>query len=184
MADTKTKANAAGNALVRELPVKMSDDEHRNAAIALGRANTELVALETKKRSVMGGFNKQIADQKVKLAELSEQVTSGHKMAEVEVGEYANYTLGKIELKRADTLETVESRPMTAADRQQRLPLPIAGNPDDAPPADIKVSEAQAAIHEMQRKADKSEPKGNGKAHAEKKPTKKPRPTVVSKSIN
>lgn len=105
----------------RKLPVKLSDDELRARSDDLAKAEIDRVNLETRKSADSSNYNRQIKESKLKIAELSQAISSRQEHRDVEIEERRNDETYMIELWRLDTQEKIEQRAMTTQERQINL---------------------------------------------------------------
>lgn len=105
----------------RSLPVRMTDVELGRKGQELADAEIRLARLEEKKRESAADFRHAVAKVKEEIAELASVVESGEERREVEVYEQADEISEMVILRREDTGEEVERRPMTMEDRQATI---------------------------------------------------------------
>ena len=113
--------------ITRELPVMLSDTQIALKADELARAVNERTRLERDLKDYAAGERKKIKDQKAKAKELAEQIESEQETAEVDCEEEHIFQQNKVVVRRLDTREIVEERPMSAEERQETLPLGVNG---------------------------------------------------------
>jgi chromosome segregation ATPase len=138
---TATKPKPAPKSFFKTLPVKLRYDELDLRKKEETRKLAELKAARAAHKSQEESVKARLKSEKAHLEELEQQLNdlnetlvSGVEKREVECVEVRNETDRTIETKRVDTDEVVESRPMTASERQGQL-FPIDGGKSDAQPA-------------------------------------------------
>jgi len=107
--------------MTRNLPVRLSDEELRSRSDDLAKAEIDRVQLETKKSAESSNYNKQIKESKIKIADLSQAISSRQEYRDVEIEERRNEDTFMVEVWRLDTNEKISERAMTSAERQIQL---------------------------------------------------------------
>jgi hypothetical protein len=107
--------------LTRNLPVRLSDDELRARSDDLAKAEIDRVQLETKKSAESSNYNKQIKESKIKIAELSQAISSRQEYRDVEIEDRRNEETYMIETWRLDNNEKISERAMNSQERQIQL---------------------------------------------------------------
>jgi hypothetical protein len=108
--------------LFRDLPVKLTDAEWAFYANALAVEQARRAQAEADKAESMSAFKATIDKHKAKEAELGEKVRSREETRAVECFERFDYKRFVVDLHRDDTGELVETRQMSASERQTKLP--------------------------------------------------------------
>ncbi len=109
--------------LMRELRVKLTDAERLAKAEQSARVGFELAEIEDKKALMGRQLAEQIKALKAERSRLDYDVQSGTEERPVACYERPRFKDLCIDLVRTDTGEQVQTRPMTAAERQTKLEL-------------------------------------------------------------
>lgn len=117
--------------VTRTLPVKLSEHELAQAAKEMGRLRRERHVMGAQMKQVQAQWKDRIAGLDARIADLAQQADEGVEDREVPCEEIFDYRLGEVRVQRLDTHETLEVRPMTAAERQPELFTGSASIPDD-----------------------------------------------------
>ena len=107
--------------LTRNLPVRLTDFELRDRAKELGEKLSEKTRLEAEKKFPADHFKSAIEKAEARIADLGVVVTEGVEYRAIPVTTNKNFDRSLVETIRTDTAEVVDSRPMTADERQQGL---------------------------------------------------------------
>lgn len=105
----------------RTLPVKLTEDERLARAKDAAAKVAEYAAIESQKKALTSELTAKMKELRSETQILSRAVQSGIEHQPVEVVERRNEDRYTIELVRMDTMEVVESRAMTPAERQAEL---------------------------------------------------------------
>jgi len=105
------------------LPCKLDAEGIAAAAGKLAKANQAMESLEAEKKATMSGFTARKNALLSEVHTLSQQVTDGVVMQNVECELQLNYTTMRATLIRLDTQEVVEERAMTDEEKQMDLPF-------------------------------------------------------------
>jgi hypothetical protein len=97
--------------------------EQQENAQALARVWPEIARLEDEKKSVVSQFKSQIEALQADANRFSGYVRDGFHFTQVSIVTRRDYRRGVFEQIRTDTGEVYNSRTLTAAERQQALPL-------------------------------------------------------------
>ena len=103
------------------LPCPITEVERAEYANKLAECIQDLRALEDERKQVMKSFASRKQDLETDTATLSRTVRSGEVMKSVECELVLNYTRLTATLKRTDTGEVVNERPMTQQERQMDM---------------------------------------------------------------
>lgn len=113
--------------LFRDLKVRLTDAEWTAIAAGMGAEMASLRETESEKQEVMTKFKERIQVHTNKLQDLGGKVTSHEETRAVECEERGDVKRFVMELYRLDTGEMVETRPMTATERQEALQVALPG---------------------------------------------------------
>lgn len=112
--------------MTRTLPCRLTIEEWNAAAEALAESGYELAALDVEKKLAMASFKERAEKIEATQRELAAKVKTRSVPRPVEVFERSLPTRLVVEIYRADTGELVDTRPMTATERDDvvnpRLP--------------------------------------------------------------
>lgn len=114
----------------RELPCQLSDDQIIERANAMADLDAEISKLKDRRKSV----NQKIREKDDERLKLSDEVEKGTELRMVTCRVDEDFAHNVVRIVRNDTGETVEERPMTAADRQESMGLVMGeryGDDDD-----------------------------------------------------
>ncbi len=116
--------------LIRRLPCRLSQDEWSASASALAQAWHDLAMLDVERKLATAALKQRLELLEAAAAELGGKVRTHEEMRDVEVFERPAPSRLCVEIYRADTGELVDTRPMTAAERDEvvnpRLPGVVA----------------------------------------------------------
>lgn len=102
----------------RNLPVKLKDDERATKSLEFARAYKELKEAENSLKSVTKSMEDEITSRSASVDRLSHVVDTGIEHREVECIERQDRERLIVEVIRCDTQEVVQTRAMTANERQ------------------------------------------------------------------
>lgn len=105
------------------LPVKLTEQEVAEKAKQLALLDQQKKALEEKKKAQASLIKGQVEIVEEEMAELFHAVSKEEERREVECNRMFDYDTGTASLYRSDTGELLESREMTAEERQGELDL-------------------------------------------------------------
>ena len=107
----------------------MTQQERLDRGFRMATIAAHLDALRDEKKSVMDSFREKEALLLADLRDVRDQVITGAEKREVDVTEEADLTTRTIVVRRADTLQIVDSRPMTESEvfSAQQPELPHVG---------------------------------------------------------
>lgn len=114
--------------LTKKLPVQLSNDEIRLKGQDLSRKLQELEDVDEARKEAMRDYKDRIDALKGESRRLAHIVTEGKEPREVPCETVRNDDNGTIELVRLDTVEVIDSRPMTPEERQRPLPFPMVAH--------------------------------------------------------
>jgi hypothetical protein len=113
--------------MTRKLPCALTVEEWNAAASQLAQTQLECVTVEARKKAAMADFKIEGEKLEATAAELGEKVRTRKETRDVEVFERKVGERLVVEIYRSDLGELVETRPMTAEERNEvvnpRLPL-------------------------------------------------------------
>lgn len=107
----------------RDLFCALTEAEVAARAAELARITTELSQMEDKKKAAMSSYKDKIDRAIVDARSLARKVSERREMRTVECRLNFDYRLGRAYLVRTDTSEVLEERPLTAEERQPKLPI-------------------------------------------------------------
>jgi hypothetical protein len=113
--------------ITRELPVKLNDTQLAIKRDELANAVTDRTQLENDLKNYAAGERKKIKDVKAKAKELAGQILAEVESVEIDCVEEHVFEQNKVIVRRLDTKEIVETRAMTADERQEPLPMDVNG---------------------------------------------------------
>lgn len=97
----------------RSLPVVLTEVEVHDRSQELARTVDEINDVEAEKKDVVKDFAKRLGEKRKRMNELANAITSGTEKRDIECSERVDERRHAIEIIRHDTLEVVETRPMT-----------------------------------------------------------------------
>lgn len=103
----------------RELLVPLEDKQLIKKGDQLVDAEMRMTALQDEKNAAVAGWNKDIKDVRTAIKTLVSELDSKKELRTVKCFDNADFKKNKIDTVRTDTGEVVETRAMTAEDRQQ-----------------------------------------------------------------
>lgn len=103
----------------RELLVPLEDKELIKKGDQLVNAEMSLTALQDEKNAAVAGWNKGIKEVRTEIKTLVSELDSKKQLRTVKCFDNPDYKQNKIDTVRTDTGDVVETRAMTAEDRQQ-----------------------------------------------------------------
>lgn len=131
----KTKALAKGEAVKlgageklgprykKKVPCSLDGDERAVKSDRIVEALGETKVEKGLMKEATSGHRKIINELVKEVENLREQLAAGTEMREVYVAERKNYREDLVEVYRLDTMEMVESRPLTKEERQDAFPI-------------------------------------------------------------
>jgi hypothetical protein len=114
--------------ITRELPVQLTESQIKVRSTELAHLGVEIDAKADAHRVASKGRAKELRDLRKRQSELSKAINDGKELAEIQCEERSIFAQNKIEVIRCDTKEVVETRAMTAADRQMDMNEPAEGS--------------------------------------------------------
>jgi hypothetical protein len=105
----------------RKLPVQLTDDELQQRSQALVGNIKQTDALKEEKKTATSEFKARIGACNDVTKRLTEIISSGKEERDVECEMTKDYKGGTVTVVRLDTGEVVETRPMTADERQESM---------------------------------------------------------------
>ena len=105
----------------RKLPVTLKREEVEMRARSLASTIKERQDLDEERAAAAANYKEQLKALDKHIGDLSEVVRTEQELRVVPCYEQRNDRLGTIEIIRDDTSQTIESRPMTAEERQTVL---------------------------------------------------------------
>lgn len=123
---TKTKAEketpkTLSRKVTKALPCKLSEEEVLKYGRDLGRAYADKSRVETELDGIKAEYKGRVKEQDALIEKLSARVHSGIETRDVACMEVKNWTEGTVEVRRLDTNEIVESRPMREDEKQMEI---------------------------------------------------------------
>jgi hypothetical protein len=117
----------------RQLPVKLTKNEVLTKGKLAAKADIALGELEDQKAEVTKDYAERIKLKRKELDQLAREIDTGTEVRPVKCTPVARWRDYMMDIVRDDTRETVESRPMTHAERQMALDLEEMGDrePDE-----------------------------------------------------
>ena len=106
---------------VRELPVELTDEEIMGKAKELAKLQQDKQAQEEQAKSAAATFKDRIASAVARISILSRDISNGYEYRDVDCQWRYDWKAGKKELTRLDTMSTVRTEEITAAERQGHL---------------------------------------------------------------
>lgn len=125
----KTKADAAdlGKPFKKEVLCGISEDVKKTKLERIASALGEKKDVKAEMKLATSEYRTRINELDKEMETLREQVSEGKELRSVSVAEHKDYRRNVVEIVRADTREIVETREMTADERQQTFPEPPRG---------------------------------------------------------
>jgi hypothetical protein len=108
----------------RNLPVKLTQTELRERGDSLAAVIQDLNAEENKQVDVKAQMKARLAELDARKTQLAISISRREEYRDVAVDVLHDFGRKIVESVRQDTGETITSRPMTEAERQQPLPIP------------------------------------------------------------
>lgn len=115
----------------KTLTMEISEERYHALTDERTDAILEKVDVETEKKSAMKAFNEQIETLENRIVKIARALKSHKEETTVRCTWFYDYTNNIAELVRGDTHETIERRPLTSAEKQQKLALDEDRHPDD-----------------------------------------------------
>jgi len=109
-------------AVVRQLPTALNEHEMAGLAREIGRLNRERQQMESQAKIAGDQWKDRIRGIEARVADLATKADEGTELRDIECVEVFDYRLGEVRVQRCDTGEPLETRPMTATERQPALP--------------------------------------------------------------
>ena len=109
--------------ITKPLPVKLADEEVLKYGRDAARAVADKARIEDEFSSVKAEYKAKISEQDSIVGKLSPRIHSGIETREVECEEMKNWTAGTVLIKRIDSGETIEKRPMREDEKQMEVSL-------------------------------------------------------------
>ncbi len=164
----------------RQLPVKLTDEERMTRATTAAEKQREIGQIETQKKEVSSELGRKLKDLRKEIETIQRAVLTGSEHQKVQVEERRNEERRTIETVRLDTVEVIDTRPMTFEERQGKLALE-AEKKTARKPASSDAKKTPSKKKAGAKAAKKSPPKkaaakrfGTKKKAAAKKPTTSP----------
>lgn len=107
--------------VTKALPCTLNDDEILKYGRDIARAHAERERIATEAKSVAKDYSSKVAEQDAIIGKLSPRVHSGIETRDVECEETKNWSKGTVIVRRNDTGETVEARPMREEEKQVEI---------------------------------------------------------------
>jgi hypothetical protein len=104
--------------VTKPLPVKLTDTETLQYGRDAARAMADKERIGAEFDGVKADYKGKIAEQEAIIGKLSPRIHSGIETRDVECLETKNWTQATVEVRRTDTNEIVESRPMREDEKQ------------------------------------------------------------------
>lgn len=117
-----------------EILVRLTQDEVAERTSELLRALADREELEVQRSAIAKEYKERIGAISERIGELAEIIRATQEPRDIAVEERPLYAQGIVELYRLDTGERVDSRPVTAEERQVPLPRVVAVAPAATPP--------------------------------------------------
>lgn len=143
----------------RELMCKLTEGEIIARGDEMAKAELEIDRLKETRR----GVNGQIADLSTRRNKLATIIEEGEEARAVDCTWIEDFAKNVVRLVRQDTGAEVDTRPMTADDRQESLGLEAV---DDVTGEVVQVADSDAPPQPAPRPKSKKHSKKNGKAKA------------------
>lgn len=120
----KTKANPEdlGKPFKKEVLCGISEDSKRQKLGRIAEALGEKKEVKAEMKLATSTHRAQINDLDKEMEVLREQVATAKELRSVSVAEHKDYRKNVVEIVRVDTREVVETREMTADERQEMFP--------------------------------------------------------------
>jgi hypothetical protein len=99
----------------------LTNDEKMKLSEEMSHALDEKQTLENELSSLSKEFKAKIAEKEALIYKTASIFRQGYEYREVDIEIDRDYRLGKVTKTRMDTFEVFEERPMTGAERQQKL---------------------------------------------------------------
>jgi hypothetical protein len=106
-----------------KLPVRLTDSEVLNVSRNSAEMYRDLWQAEEAKKAAMLQFKDQIESLKTQIADAQSIVRSGIEWRGIYCQQVMHRDLGEVTITRLDTMQIVETRPMTAKERQTAMDL-------------------------------------------------------------
>lgn len=107
----------------RELRVTLTAEERAEHEKSCATLIRDLDVLEAKKREAVSEWNAKIKTLKKRMAKASEAAVEGFEVRDVECEDRPDFDSKVVRTVRTDTGDVVETRSMTADERQDKLPF-------------------------------------------------------------
>jgi len=113
--------------MLRELKVQLTTDELLRKGSEIAEIQRKKELLEDEKKSTAASYKTQIDELEGKQSEIATVLRDRGEFRKIVCRELKDFDKGVIRVIRSDTDEEIEVHPMTAADRQAKLPLDPPG---------------------------------------------------------
>lgn len=117
----------------RSLPVALSEMEKIEYARQLAQEVAKYDLIETDKKDTTARLGKMLKEQRATLDDIAERVNTGREYREVEVEILFDFQQKMVEVKRTDTYDLVEKRPMTKVEYQAHMQTRAQYGEDEEP---------------------------------------------------
>ncbi len=121
MTQNKHNTRIVTRSLTKPLPVKLTDAEVLKYGRDAARAISDKERIESDFDSVKAEYKGNIAEQQAIVSKLSPRIHSGIETREVECEEEKNWNNSTVTLRRLDTDEVIDCRPMREDEKQMEL---------------------------------------------------------------
>lgn len=117
----------------RELRCKLTPEEANTKTANMLALMEDITKLESEKKAKAKMYADLIKEKKKRRDEYASDVRTGTERRQVECEEIADYRTNRVETKRLDTGEIIDTRAMTAKERQTELKVGDAKKKPSAP---------------------------------------------------
>lgn len=139
-----------GAAYEREVDVDLTDEEamalepeHMAKLDEMDEKKEEIAAAKEEHRQAMSGHKKELRELEAEELRLRNARKTKQRRIKVQVREHMNLRTGNVEIKRVDTGEVVDERPMTAEERQTEM-FALEGGKADPEASKATIADLQA----------------------------------------
>lgn len=139
--------------VIKDIRVSLTDSEKAKIGGEIAQHVMRAEALEDQKRIVTGDLRSEINDERKAYRTKAKALRDGHEYRPIECEEVPNFDRNEVIVRRVDTGEVIDTRAMTATERQTQLDL---GDEKSAPVVSIERGKGKRA---------KVEPVGDPNAH-------------------
>lgn len=105
----------------KALPVNLTADEKVANSTAAGKLTAKIERMKEKLKKRMAGAKTKIAEAETRLREMMRVCATGQQVRELDCVDIPVYAEDQVEIVRLDDSTVVETRPMTAGERQGTL---------------------------------------------------------------